>query len=231
MTYNQPLLQAVNLTFDYSRRDTTKIVQDWTASFYPGQVTTITGPSGCGKSTRMYLLALMLRATSGEILLESQPVSKLYDHEKSALRAKHFGFVFQDAALDTTRTVLDNITETALYAGRDRKEAKHNARDLMEKFNVTVPAHRLPGQISGGQAQRIALCRALSGKPPIIFADEPTGNLDPHSANIILEAFRDAADRGSTVIVVTHDMNIAAWSDTNIAIELPHRSVQEVAVS
>lgn len=231
MTPNTPLLQAVNLTFAYSRRHSTNIVENWTASFHRGQVTTITGPSGCGKSTRMYLLALMLRATSGEILLEGQPVSTLYDHEKSALRAKHFGFVFQDAALDATRTVLDNITETALYAGRDRKQAQRTARNLMDKFNVTVPAHRLPGQISGGQAQRIALCRALSGHPPVIFADEPTGNLDPHSANIVLEAFRDAADQGATVIVVTHDMNIAAWSDTNIAVQAPQQPVQKDMVS
>lgn len=180
----------------------------------------MTGPSGSGKSTRLYVLAMMLRLTSGRIELDGQRVDDASDAARTSLRAHRFGFVFQDAALDPTRTVIDNIVEAALYRGQDRSQAIARGTDLMERFGITVPAQRKPGQISGGQAQRIALCRALVGAPDILLADEPTGNLDATSAGVVLDAFREHADAGGCVIVVTHDEAVAARADERVRIEI-----------
>ena len=197
------------------------IVQDWSAEFTAGSVSAISGPSGCGKSTRLYLLALMLRLRTGAIRLSGSRVDALPDAQRSRIRAEQFGFVFQDAALDPTRTVLANVLETALYRGRDPRALRSRATELLTTMGVNVPPQRLPGQISGGQAQRIALCRALVGSPSVVFADEPTGNLDPDTADSVLDMLRHQADQGATVIVITHDQRVAAWADVRHTLTAP----------
>lgn len=206
-----------DLSFGYA--GTGSVLEAWNAEFHAGTVTAITGPSGCGKSTRLYLLGLMLKPRSGVLEVDGQRVDHLGDAARARLRAERFGFVFQDAALDPTRSVLDNIVETALYRGEPRLDAIERALELMDRFGISVPAHRKPGQISGGQAQRIALCRALLGRPQILLADEATGNLDPRSSATVLEAFRDHASNGGCVVVVTHDPAVAAWADTRMALD------------
>lgn len=213
-------LVADRVSFGYTSRGPS-IVDDWSAEFAAGSVSAISGPSGCGKSTRLYLLALMLRLNSGSIRLSGVRVDALPDAQRSRIRAEQFGFVFQDAALDPTRTVLANVLETALYRGRDPRTLRHRATELLSTMGVGVPPRRLPGQISGGQAQRIALCRALVGDPAVVFADEPTGNLDPDTADSVLMMLRDQADRGATVIVITHDQRVAAWADFRHTLAAP----------
>ncbi len=138
------------------------------------------------------------------------------DAARARMRASLFGFVFQDAALDATRTVLDNVIETALYRGQPREEAKARALELMAQFGVDLRATHKPGQVSGGQAQRIALCRALLNRPRILLADEPTGNLDQDSATVVVDAMRSHAASGNTVIVATHDPALVARCDREI---------------
>lgn len=213
-----PLLHARNIGFRYGRRESDYRFDDWTASFPRGAVTALTGPSGCGKSTRLYLLALMLRISSGSIELDGERVDDLPDGARAALRANRFGFIFQDAALDTSRTVLDNVVETALYRGERKRDLHTRARELLDELGVAVPADRKPGEVSGGQAQRIATCRALIGRPDVIVADEPTGNLDPASAQVLLGALRRHTDQGAGVIIVTHDPGVAAWADHRIGL-------------
>ncbi len=179
-------------------------------------MTAITGPSGRGKSTLLYLLGLMLHPTGGDILVDGVPIGSRRDSDRSHLRAHRFGFVFQDSALDATRSVLDNVTETALYRGIARKDAAASALHLLDRFGVDVSPHRKPGQVSGGQAQRIALCRALLNEPAILLADEPTGNLDPATADIVVAALQEHARAGAAVIVVTHSPDVAAASDREI---------------
>lgn len=207
-------LEARAITFGYSQGQT--VLDEWSARFTAGCVTALTGPSGRGKSTLLYLLGLMLDPSSGEVLFDGQNVAGLSDGERARLRAHQFGFVFQDAALDATRTVLDNVTETALYRREPRRQAERRASQLLEQFGVDVPAHRKPGQVSGGQAQRIALCRALLSEPAILLADEPTGNLDPATSALVIEALRMHAGAGNTVIVVTHSPEVAEASDVEI---------------
>lgn len=203
-----PGLACEDLTFGYPHNP--PVLAGWSQTFEAGCLTALTGPSGRGKSTLLYLLGLMLRPIAGRLLLDGHDVTTLRDSQRAALRAHHFGFVFQDAALDPTRTVLDNVLETVLYRGDAKKPMIPRAIDLMDQMNVVVPPTRRPGQVSGGQAQRIATCRALVHDPDVLLADEPTGNLDPDSSAAVLAAMRRVADRGGTVIIATHDPALVA---------------------
>lgn len=217
MTASTPIrLEASGV--DYAYQQTEPIVSDFSAEFPGGTLTALTGPSGTGKSTLLYLLGLMLRLKSGEIRLDGARVDDLPDARRADLRARRFGFVFQDAALDPTRTVIDNVVETALYRGQPRKPAVLAAHRLMERFGVDLRASHRPGQISGGQAQRIALCRALLADPSVVLADEPTGNLDPASSKAVIEALRDQAAAGACVVIATHDPSVVAACDHHIAL-------------
>ncbi len=217
---NSAHLVADQVSFGYTQ-DGPLVVEDWSAEFPAGSVSSISGPSGCGKSTRLYLLALMLKLRGGSVMMSGQRVDALPDAQRSRIRAEQFGFVFQDAALDPTRTVLANVLETALYRGLDPRTLQHRAIELMSAMGVDVPPQRLPGQLSGGQAQRIAICRALVGAPSVVFADEPTGNLDSATADSVLAMLRHQADEGASVIVITHDQRVADWADLRHNLSAP----------
>ena len=197
------MISAQELTFRY-RADQEPVLQRFTHTFVPG-VTVVGGPSGCGKSTLLYLLGLMLTPHTGRVVLDGIDASSLPDMARSRLRASHVGFVFQDAVLDPSRTVLDNVTEGGLYAGIAAAECRSRARELMQEFGITARETHRPGEVSGGQAQRVALCRALLKRPRLILADEPTGNLDVESAEVVWSALYAAAASGATVVVATHD--------------------------
>ncbi|QTX03378.1 ABC transporter ATP-binding protein [Agromyces archimandritae] len=209
-----PRLAADGLTFRYDAG--TPLIEGWAAEFAAGEVVAVTGPSGRGKSTMLYLLGLMLRPTAGRVLVDGEPFHGRADADRARLRAARFGFVFQDAALDHSRTVLDNILESTLYRRGDRRADTERAHRLMDRFGVGLRANAKPGQVSGGQAQRIALCRALLGDPDIVLADEPTGNLDPDSSDVVIDAFHERAAAGATVVVVTHDPALVQRCDRNI---------------
>jgi ABC-type lipoprotein export system ATPase subunit len=208
------MIEARGLTFGYAAD--APVLDEWSARFDAGEVVAITGPSGRGKSTLLYLLGLMLRPGGGDVLIDGEDASRLSDAKRAHLRANRFGFVFQDAALDATRTVVDNVIETALYRGEPRGPAIRRAHSLLEQFGVDLRANAKPGHVSGGQAQRIALCRALLSDPRILLADEPTGNLDPASADVVVDAFHAQAASGAAVIVVTHDPALVARCDRRI---------------
>ena len=209
MTGAQPLLRAADLQFGYNHEGS--VIDGWSHSFERGESVALVGPSGRGKSTLLYLLSLMLTPSAGEVLLAGQATSKLHDRERARLRAEHFGFVFQDAALDPTRTVLDNVMEPSLYRAPGPEDLRQRAHDLLNRFGVLSRADHKPGQISGGQAQRIALCRALLTSPSVVFADEPTGNLDTNSSATVIDALNEHAvtDSGAVVVIVTHDQRVA----------------------
>jgi len=205
------VLRAEALTFGYD--DRSSLLDGWSHEFRGGEVVAITGPSGRGKSTLLYLLGLMHRPRDGRVVLDGEDCTALTDAQRARLRAHRFGFVFQDAALDATRSVLDNVLETSLYRGVPKSSLLTRARELLDRFDVELRAEAKPGQVSGGQAQRIALCRSLLNDPRVLLADEPTGNLDESSADVVTEAFREHARGGAAVVVVTHDLALAARCD------------------
>lgn len=202
------------MRFGYS--SVAPLLDGWSARFASSTMTALTGPSGRGKSTLLYILGLMLKPTAGQILLDGEQVSNGNDRRRSTTRAHRYGFVFQDAALDPTRTVLDNVVETSLYRKSHRHDDEARAEELLRQFGVEAPLLRRPGQVSGGQAQRIALCRALLNSPDVILADEPTGNLDPITADLVVNALRQRSEEGAAVIIVTHAPDVAAQCDVEI---------------
>ena len=209
------LLTAERLEFRY-RRGGDVVVREFEHAFWPGSLTAITGPSGSGKSTLLYLLGLLLQPSAGRILWQGVDASTRSDAERSAIRAHAIGFVFQDALLDPSRSILANVTEGALYAGLEPSAGRAYALELLGRFGVDRRATHRPGEISGGQAQRVALCRALIKGPQLILADEPSGNLDEASADVVWNALSRAANEGVAVVVATHDRGRAATADEMI---------------
>lgn len=178
-----------------------------------GAMTAVTGPSGRGKSTLLFIAGLLLRPRRGRVVLNGTDTTELGDRQRSALRGGHIGFVFQDAALDASRPVLDNVIESTDYTGASRRRARARALALLQELDIDVDPKRRPVQVSGGQAQRVALCRALLPSPSILLADEPTGNLDGGSAAAVLRRLREEADRGAAVAVATHDERVIRGCD------------------
>lgn len=205
-------LAVRDLCFRYRSGDT-DLFDGLTHSFTPGQVTAVTGPSGRGKSTLLYVLGLMLRPSSGTVLVADTAVSGLSDRQRSRIRAEQIGFVFQDSELDPTRPIVASVVEPALYAGRTAAQALPHARALLEQFGLAERAAHRPGQISGGQAQRVAVCRAMINTPSVLLADEPTGNLDPDNSTLVLDALHQAAQHGTVVVVATHDPVVVDAAD------------------
>lgn len=219
MTAPPPLLEAEGIGFSYRQGE--PIVVGLSVAFPSGTVTAVTGPSGSGKSTLLYVLGLMLRPQEGEVRIVGSRVDDLTDRARAGLRAHRYGFVFQDAALDATRTVLDNVVESSLYRRQRREDAVDTAHELMRRFGVEMRHSHRPGQISGGQAQRIALCRALLGKPSVVLADEPTGNLDEASSRAVITALQEHARTGGAVVIATHDPVVVEACDHRLELVGP----------
>lgn len=202
--------RAIGHTF----RSGPPILGDIDLTAISGDMISVTGASGRGKSTLLFILGLLLTPRSGSVFVNGSDAGKLGDFSRSRLRAEVFGFLFQDAMLDPTRTVLDNVCEPALYRDSSpRSEFRERALMLLEQFRVDHRARVRPREVSGGQAQRIALCRALVHLPEIVIADEPTAGLDSDSAQIVLAALRARADAGGIVLTATHDRAVLAMCD------------------
>lgn len=198
------MIGVQGLEFRY-RPGTEELFGGLNHEFAKGSISVVTGASGRGKSTLLYLLGLLLTPTSGAVRVAGHLSDRLSDADRSRLRARSIGFVFQDASLDASRSVLDNVSEGGLYAGLTRREANKRARVLLDRLGVTLREHHKPGEVSGGQAQRVGMCRALVKEPELILADEPTGNLDQDSTDAVLGELSGEAERGATVVIASHD--------------------------
>lgn len=183
-----------------------------------GEFVAIMGHSGSGKSTLMNTLGCLDRPTSGKYFLAGQEVSKLTDDQLAVVRGKTLGFVFQNFNLLMKRTIADNVSLPLLYQGVSKKECYERAEQMIERVGLKGYADRIPSQLSGGMQQRVAIARALINHPKIILADEPTGNLDSQTSDEIMGMFQDLNDEGITVILVTHEPDVAMYAKRLIRI-------------
>ncbi|CEG11658.1 conserved hypothetical protein [groundwater metagenome] len=179
----------------------------------------ITGSSGCGKSTLLNLISTIDSPTEGKIYIYDKEISNMSDDEKAILRRKIFGFIFQQFNLINSLTVLENITMPMRLEGLNRMKAEEKAKFLIKQVGLGGKENNKISEISGGQMQRVAIARALANNPKIILADEPTGNLDSKSGMQIMEILKDLNKSGITLIIVTHDLNIANTAERIIKIK------------
>lgn len=186
---------------------------------YSGEFVAIMGPSGSGKSTTMNILGCLDRPTSGEYLLNGTNVAKKTDEELADIRGRQIGFVFQNFNLLMKRTIADNVSIPLLYQNVPDKERYDRAVEMLKKVNLEGYQDRLPSQISGGMQQRVAIARSLINNPSIIFADEPTGNLDTKTSDEIMDLLTHLNRQGITIVLVTHEDDVADYATRMIKIQ------------
>lgn len=194
-------------------------LSDVSLTVHKGEFVAIVGQSGSGKSTLMNLLGCLDTPTDGAYILEGSDVSTLSDHQLSAIRNRQIGFIFQGFNLIPSLTALENVELPLIYRGVGREERRRAARESLERVGLSNRMRHRPAEMSGGQQQRVAIARAIAAHPPILLADEPTGNLDSASGADVMDILRSLNRDGHTVILITHDSGIAAAIDRVVHIQ------------
>ncbi|MEY3498462.1 MAG: Macrolide export ATP-binding/permease protein MacB [Bacteroidota bacterium] len=208
-----PLIQITNIKRDFALgNEIVYVLKGIDLEINKGEYVALMGPSGSGKSTLMNLLGCLDTPTSGSYILNGKDVSKMHDDELAEIRNKEIGFVFQTFNLLPRTTALDNVALPMVYAGFSKSERKIRAEEVLNQVGLADRMDHQPNQLSGGQRQRVAVARALVNNPSIILADEPTGNLDSKTSEEIMKLFGDIHKLGNTVIIVTHEEEVAAYA-------------------
>jgi putative ABC transport system ATP-binding protein len=212
----EPLLLAAGVRKAYGR---TVALDGAELTVRAGEVVAVMGPSGSGKSTLLHCLAGIVRADAGEVRYRGRDLTAMSDGERSALRRSDFGFVFQFGRLVPELTCLENVAIPLRLAGERRRAAEAKAAAWLERLEVGDCAGQRPGEVSGGQGQRVAVARALVAGPRVVFADEPTGALDSLNGERVMRLLTEAAhETGAAVVLVTHEPRVAAYSDREIVV-------------
>lgn len=184
-----------------------------------GEIVAIMGPSGSGKSTLLHCMAGILKVDGGEVMFEGEKISRWSEKQRNRLRREKFGFVFQFSQLVPELTALDNVALPLLINGVKKKQAYIEAGKWLAKVGVESVKNQVPGELSGGQAQRVAVARSMVINPRVLFADEPTGSLDSLNSEKVMELFiKTAKENGTTVVMVTHEPTIAAYADREVIV-------------
>ena len=207
-------LENINKTF-YTSEVETRALEDINLTVEKGEFVAIMGPSGCGKSTMLNIMGLLDKPTSGWVIIDDVRADSLYDRDMARIRNQKLGFIFQSFHLIPSLNVLDNVLLPMLYRrGSSASANKKRALELIEKVGLTHRLKHFPSQLSGGQCQRVAIARALIGQPKVILADEPTGNLDSHTSEEVMELMqRVVREQKKTLVMVTHDDHLATYAD------------------
>lgn len=214
------IIRAEHLSRTLAGEVPVTLVSDANLSIAPGELITITGPSGSGKSSLLYLLGLLDKATGGKLWLGENDVTHYSDEQLADIRLREMGFVFQFHFLLPEFTALENVMLPMQRLGKREPAAIRNrAQELLASLGLAEQTHKFPKQLSGGQAQRVAIARALANEPPLILADEPTGNLDTAASANVRSILKDLAhQKNHAVVVVTHDPNFVAIADRVITV-------------
>lgn len=208
-----PLIQITNIKRDFQLgNETINVLKGIDLQINKGEYVALMGPSGSGKSTLMNLLGCLDTPTSGTYILNGNDVSQMHDDDLAKIRNKEIGFVFQTFNLLPRTTALDNVALPMIYAGYSKTDRNIRATEVLKQVGLDDRMDHQPNQLSGGQRQRVAVARALVNKPSIILADEPTGNLDSKTSVEIMKLFGDIHAAGNTVILVTHEEDIAKYA-------------------
>ena len=208
-----PLINIKELKRDFQLgSETIYVLKGIDLQINKGEYVALMGPSGSGKSTLMNLLGCLDTPTSGTYILNGKDVSQMHDDDLAEIRNKEIGFVFQTFNLLPRTTALDNVALPMIYAGYSKSERNQRATEVLTQVNLADRMDHQPNQLSGGQRQRVAIARALVNKPSIILADEPTGNLDSKTSVEIMNLFNEIHKNGNTVILVTHEEDIAQYA-------------------
>ena len=228
----KPLIEVVNLEKDYpTGAGVFHALRGVSLSIAAGEFVAIMGASGSGKSTFMNLLGCLDRPTRGSYHLDGQDVSRLSSDQLAALRNREIGFVFQGFNLLPKLSALDNVALPLMYAGMGRHARRQQAQSMLDRVGLGDRSHHTPLQLSGGQQQRVAIARALASRPRIIFADEPTGNLDSETSRQVMGFFSQLNhDEGITLVLVTHEADIAAYARRRIHFQ-DGRVIEDVATA
>jgi len=219
-TSTQPIISLRNIVKDYPTGETFyRAVNGINLDIYKGEFVAIMGASGSGKSTTMHIMGALDTPTTGQYLLNNRDISEYNEDQLADIRNQQIGFVFQSFNLLPRTTVLSNVERPMLYAKVNTSDRRQRAMAALNLVNIADKANNLSNQISGGQIQRVAIARALVMNPSIILADEPTGNLDSRTANEIMEFFQKLNDEGHTIVVITHEADIAAFAKRKVILK------------
>jgi putative ABC transport system ATP-binding protein len=208
-----PVIQLVNLTKQFGHDDTlTTALDGINLTIEKGEFVAIMGPSGCGKTTLLNILGLLDTPTEGQYSLDSKDVSEISHRQRAKIRGTQIGFVFQSFNLLSRMNIIDNVAMPLTYRHGLRHHQLKKASDMLKTFELQEREYYMPHQLSGGQLQRVAIARALVNEPSMILADEPTGNLDSKSSELIMNELRDIHERGNTIIMVTHNPDLTVYA-------------------
>jgi putative ABC transport system ATP-binding protein len=219
MSGGEPIIRLEQIDKTYLQGDLTiEVLKGIDLTVSPGEFIALQGASGSGKSTLMHILGLLDRPSGGRYLFQGQNVAQLADDRLSELRNRQFGFIFQSFYLVPYVTALENVLLPGLYSATPTRQLRQRAHQLLEQVGLADRMHFRPSQLSGGQQQRVAMARALINDPPLLLADEPTGQLDSTTSAGIMELLREMHRQGRTVILVTHEAEVSAAAERIIVL-------------